>query len=162
MFKSDEAAVHLVAPVVVSHNGKETVAAVAGVKLKPKYLQQVLLDISKREASASELSCDRADELLCYLIDHQANVIASNQDLAVVALGERLGRIDPKLMERLALNESLFDEHVEHNYQALCPDDEVCTAAGVRSVVAPTINAVVYAVQNFYQIISNIGQIVVT
>ena len=33
-------------------------------------------------------------------------------------LGERLGTVDPQLMEQLVKKEKLFETHSEHNYQA--------------------------------------------
>ena len=88
-----------------------------------------------------EFDCSDAQRLLCYLVDYQANVIASNQvscnsksnftfciyvptyytsqDLAVVELGERLGSVDPQLMQQLVKTKKLFETRSEHNYQVI-------------------------------------------
>ena len=50
VFKSSEATVHLTAPVVLERDGLKTVAAVAGAKLAPSYLQGMLMKASKAES----------------------------------------------------------------------------------------------------------------
>ena len=43
----------------------------------------------------------------------------TSQDLAVVELGERLGSVDPQLMQQLVKTKKLFETHSEHNYQVI-------------------------------------------
>ena len=92
-------------------------------------------------------------------------------------LGERLGSVDPQLMQQLVKTKKLFEAHSEHNYQviscmatlgpsfksslskALCPDDKICVAMGVRSVVAPTLNALFYALKGVYSALGSIGEV---
>ena len=50
MFKSAEATLHLVSPVVLENGGRKTVAAVAGVKIDPSYLHGMLKKASKRQS----------------------------------------------------------------------------------------------------------------
>ena len=42
-----------------------------------------------------------------------------HQDLAAVELGERLGSVDPQLMQQLVKTQKLFESHTEHNYQVM-------------------------------------------
>ena len=46
-------------------------------------------------------------------------MIYLSQDLAIVELGERLGSVDPQLMQQLVKTEKLFESHSEHNYQVI-------------------------------------------
>ena len=50
MFKSAEATLHLVSPVVLENGGRKTVAAVAGVKLDPSYMHSMLIKASKKQS----------------------------------------------------------------------------------------------------------------
>ena len=43
--------------------------------------------------------------------------------------------------------------------QALCPDDKICVAMGVRSVVAPTLNALFYAAKGVYGALGSLGEV---
>ena len=43
--------------------------------------------------------------------------------------------------------------------KALCPDDKICVAMGVRSVVAPTLNALFYAVKGVYSALGSLGEV---
>ena len=43
--------------------------------------------------------------------------------------------------------------------KALCPDDKICVAMGVRSVVAPTLNALFYALKGVYSALGSIGEV---
>ena len=43
--------------------------------------------------------------------------------------------------------------------KALCPDDKICVAMGVRSVVAPTLNALFYALKGAYSALGSIGEV---
>ena len=45
--------------------------------------------------------------------------------------------------------------------QALCPDALNCESMGVRSVIAPTLNAIVFAVKNLAEVVKSIGYIVI-
>lgn len=162
IYKTMPATVHLANPVVISQDGKDFVAAVVGVQLKPNHVQDLLMDSAKEAEGAQsvlELACQDTSELMCYLVDFSANVLASNQDLALVELGNFLGSVDPQLMKQLIEVDGVFEEHVTYNYQALCPDDIECSY-GMRSVIAPTLNMLVYAVQNMGEVINNLGHIV--
>ena len=44
--------------------------------------------------------------------------------------------------------------------QALCPDDKICTAMGVRSVVAPTLNALFYAIKGVCSALGTVGEVI--
>ena len=44
-------------------------------------------------------------------------------------------------------------------FKALCPDDKICAAMGVRSVVAPTLNALFYAVKGVYSALGSLGDV---
>ena len=43
--------------------------------------------------------------------------------------------------------------------KALCPDDKICVAMGVRSVVAPTLNALFYALKGVYSALGSVGEV---
>lgn len=150
VYKTEPASLYLAKPVLLDVGGKQYLSGLAGVHLEPKHLQGNLLEAT-RSASASEWSCANATEIVCYLIDTSANILASNQELLEVKAGEFLGRSDPQLMQQLLEADQLFEATHTLNYQALCPDDIECSL-GVRSVVAPTLNAMVYAIQNFMQV----------
>ena len=91
-----------------------------------------------------------------------------------------MGATDPQLMKALVEQLQIFDAFYDYNYQvrlkflhkftkvidqpfiqALCPDAVDCGSFGVRSVIAPTLNAIVYAVQNLAEVIKNVGYIVI-
>ena len=159
IYKTMPATVHLANPVVISQDGQDFVAAVSGVKLNPDYLQTMLMDSTESDSQAVvELACQDTTELMCYLVDFSANVLASNQDLAVVELGNFLGSVDPQLMKQLIEEDKIFEEHISYNYQALCPDDIECSF-GIRSVIAPTLNMLVHAIQNLGYVVQNMGHI---
>ena len=53
-----------------------------------------------------------------------------------------------------------LDLHQCHGLsKALCPDDKICVAMGVRSVVAPTLNALFYALKGVYSALGSIGEV---
>ena len=53
VFKSSEATLHLVSPVVLESGGRKTVAAVAGVRLDPSHLHEMLKKASRSQSGRS-------------------------------------------------------------------------------------------------------------
>ena len=162
-YKVKPATVHLTKPVIVEKSGKSYVAGVSGVKLKPEYLQQLLMKSTDSSLSPelSELNCGHTSELHCYLIDYTAHVLASNQQVRSIELGDFLGAADPQLMEQLVEVDQIFGEQIDLNYEALCPDPLDCCSFAMRSVIIPTINSIVFCIQNAFEIIRNLGYFIV-
>ena len=52
VFKTSEATLHLVSPVVLESGGRKTVAAVAGVRLDPSHLHEMLKKASRSQTGS--------------------------------------------------------------------------------------------------------------
>lgn len=135
-FKVKPSIVHLTSPVIIEQNGQKYTAGVAGANLKPSFLQQLLLKASS-SSTPDEVTCERSEDIVCYLMDESGLIISSNQDLVKVEPGDFLGVVDPLLMKELNENIKIFDQQEDWNYQDLCPDELECCSLGVRSVIIP-------------------------
>ncbi len=150
---------HLTNPIVINHDNKEYLAGVAAAEMSPEYLQRLLLDSTA--GTGTEWSCSNSDALVCYLLDDGGHLLASNQPLPRIEPGDFLGAADPQLMQLLADEEKgVFLPFVSRNFEALCPDELICCSAGVKSVFVPTINFLVYLMQNFLEVVKNLGYII--
>ncbi len=153
--------VHLTSPILLTSGaGPAYVAGVAGAQLSAEYLQRLLLDATA--GTDSEWSCSSDHALVCYLLDDAGHVLASNQRLPGVEPGDFLGSVDPQLMRLLSdPQQGVFEAFVSRNFQALCPDDLDCCSLGVRSVFVPTVDFLVYLLQNLTEVLQNLGYLLV-
>lgn len=129
---------------VESPSGLRYIPGIVGVELEHDFLKELLMNATDMQPGTSELSCQNSTELICYLVDHSANVLASNQPM--IELGDFLGTVDPQLMKHLAEYENIYVENVETNYQALCQDAVDCSF-GTRSLFIPTLDSIFHLIQ---------------
>ena len=162
LYELKPATIHLTGPIIVSKDNLDYVIGISGAHLNSEYLQQLLKSATSENVKEDELNCLSSQDLICYLIDDSGHIISSNQDVAKVEAGDFLGSIDPLLMQDLSEEgEAVFKGHEDFNYQALCNDDPECCSLGVRSVFIPSIDFIVYIIQNVYAYIQYMGHVLI-
>ena len=156
-FEKQPPTLHLVQPIKVQKEGAEFTAGVSGVQVSSEYVQQLLENSTEHAQKESEFSCVKTpDKIRCYLLDLSGYIMASNQPLAQIFVGDFLGVIDPALMRYLVENRSYFEERPEYNYAALCEDPIDCDSGDTSA--APAINHISFLLSLPFQFISTFLQ----
>ncbi len=72
-------AVYLTSPILTSDG--DYIAGVSGARLRPEFLQSLLMEAAIKGSSAGqdELTCANKQELACFVLDYTGHVVASNQ-----------------------------------------------------------------------------------
>ncbi|XP_059090756.1 voltage-dependent calcium channel subunit alpha-2/delta-2-like isoform X2 [Tigriopus californicus] len=141
---------------IESPSGLRYIPGIVGVELEHDFLQELLMNATEVEPESSELGCQNSTELICTLVDHEGNILGSNQPM--VELGDFLGTIDPQLMKHLVEYENIFVENVETNYQALCPDAIDCSF-GARSIFIPTLDSIFHLIRWIVSSLQSLGYV---
>ncbi len=149
---------HLASPVILNLDGQEYVAGVAGARLSADFLQGLLKEGTGQTLTNTEWSCSNDEALVCYLLDDTGHILASNQPLLSVEPGDFLGATDPQLMRVLSdEGQGVLRPFVSRNFQALCPDELTCCSLGARSIFIPTLDFLVYLMQNLTAFLRDLG-----
>ncbi|XP_060063810.1 voltage-dependent calcium channel subunit alpha-2/delta-2-like [Ylistrum balloti] len=113
--------------------------AVVGLFISHETLLEEILRTIDKYTAPGTLNCGDDAELLCYLLDDGAFLIATNQADKLTEIGRFFGHIDAGLMS--ALYNTTYQRLEQYDYQATCSksEDESNSAASL-SFRIPSIN----------------------
>ncbi|XP_076068270.1 voltage-dependent calcium channel subunit alpha-2/delta-1-like isoform X2 [Oratosquilla oratoria] len=117
-------------PIYVQNSGISVPAAVVGVRFKPRFMNDLLMD------NMGSGICQRDGQMVCFLLDDGGLIVASNQQHVGSGKPEFLGDVDPFLMDHL-LSAKIYGQHTYYDSQAICsPAASNTSSAGVSSFLS--------------------------
>ncbi|XP_069101674.1 voltage-dependent calcium channel subunit alpha-2/delta-2-like isoform X2 [Argopecten irradians] len=120
-------------------SGDKYKPAVAGMFIAHDTLMEVMIKTINKHTDAGTLNCGNNAEMLCYLLDDGAFLIATNQDDKLTEIGRFFGHVDAGLMS--ALYNTTYQRLEQYDYQATCSKSEDdSNSAGSLSFRIPSIN----------------------
>ncbi|XP_021347654.1 voltage-dependent calcium channel subunit alpha-2/delta-2-like isoform X2 [Mizuhopecten yessoensis] len=113
--------------------------AVAGLFISHETIVDVMLKTIEKNTKSGTLSCSDTAEMLCYLLDDGAFLIATNQPDKETEIGRFFGHVDAGLMS--ALYNETYLRLEQYDYQATCSkSDDGSNSAASLSFRIPSIN----------------------